>query len=329
MGIYRLSLRAIPHKRSVLVGGFLLGFAVAATLLAVSGLLIAKSRLAYHAADHAQSLSSMTSKWLSTFDRLAALDERDACSPHFITQLRQIAFLPDGIHELLYAQGDSILCSVTVGKAEQPIPLGLPDLTLNDRGIDVWIDRDLHVLGLPGLPGTFLRLGNFMMIISEPELVTPPAVWMEQRLYYLTADRNAAAGGWGSSQSVCEANGIYCIDLSAPVEEIVAHERMWITVGVVLSALCGLIAMWPLSVWLDRLWAFPNRFRKLMDQGSVICDYQPILSFAENRIGGIEVLARWRDITGEKIYPDKFLPVVQSSGLTRSFTEILVRRVYG
>ncbi|MCI5077556.1 EAL domain-containing protein [Oricola sp.] len=343
MSLYRLSLKAIPHRRGVIAGSFVAGFLLTAALLAFATTLAVKSTLAHHAAHKTHALGRSTTHWLDTLRRLGALDQADACSPDFIRRLRLIAFLPDGIHELIYTRDNVIECSVTLGRPDVPIEIGAPDLTLEDKGLDFWFDRNLGLLGQPNLQATFLRMDNYIVVITDPAQSPAPVPWIAQRASFWAALKSAGATAEASDTAVptaatpwmpsfrenaCETNGLLCVDLVVSPAALVAEERLWIVAGGLLSVLLGLIAMLLTRTGLDRLWALPNRLRYMMDGDSLCAAYQPILSIRDDRISGFEVLARWRDVTGETVMPDKFLPLILEGGLSRVFTEQLVRKVY-
>lgn len=333
MDLYKFSLRLTPYRRSILAAGFLLSFAAAAACLVASASMIMQSRIASHAAAQADSLTRTTSKWLETFALLDGLSGVTPCSDYFLDQMRRIAFLPDGIHELIHMKGNAIQCSVTQGKLAEPLDIGEPDFAVASGSIDIWFDRDLSILGFPGLSGTFMRVGDSMTIISEPALSAAPGSWLDQRIAFMTdavarGEKSAPAEQMSFRREICDANGIYCAEFDAPVGALMKEATSAIAGGLLLCIVSGLAGMLWLRNWLNHIWSFPTRFRHLLDADTLFCQYQPLLDLEERRVGGIEVLARWRDICGETVYPDKFLPVVERNAMTRLFTEVLVDRVY-
>lgn len=325
----------MPHKRAIMIGGFVAGFGLAMMLFALMSVLSIEARLTHYMYQQVRSLNDVTDKWAHTLDRLAGLRESEACSPDFLQKLRAIAFLPDGIHELLYAKGNMVICSVTMDRLAQPIDIGAPDFTLRrKRSIEIWANRDLSVFGRPEFRGTFIRVGNFLMIVVEPEPLPTPADWITTRIIFNADQRNPAENATAHpadaifTQSRCEMHDIFCVEAHASFGGFLAEQRVSIAIGFLIAALLGLFAGRGLGRKLDELWAFPTRVEKLMDDSRIDCDYQPILSLSEDRISGIEVLARWRDITGDTVLPDDFLPIIEARRLSRPFTEILVRHVY-
>lgn len=334
MDIYRRSLKLLPFKRVLVLGGFLAGFAAGAMLCIAAGYVAIGSTLANHLDHQTRSLNEVTGKWLGTIARLAELDETDACSERFLQDMRRIAFRPDGVHELLYAPGDAVLCSVSNGKLSAPIEIGEPDFTLRNGQIAVWKDRDPRLLGLPDLEGTFIRSGSFAMIVILPEAFPAPGDWMTTRVAFdiddpgMSAEVPAAPSGPSLGRFGCDANRFFCTETTASLPGLLGDQKGRIALVVMLAALLGLATARPVRDWLDHLWSFPVRFRKLMDSSNLLCVYQPILSFSETRIGAVEVLARWRDVDGEMVMPARFLPVAEAHGMTRALTEIIVARVH-
>ncbi|MCC2097610.1 MAG: EAL domain-containing protein [Hyphomicrobiales bacterium] len=328
---YRLLLRGLAYRKAIVAAGFLAGFALAIAMFVLTGAYSVSSALSNYMDQQMKSLDQVTSKWFATMGRLSELGDRDACSQSFVKQLRGIAFIPDGVHELLYASGDKVICSVTMGDADQPIALGQPDFALRNRKIEFWTDRNLDPFGLHGLEGTFMRSGNFLMIIIPPELFPTPAPWLKASITF-NANRPAAQGRLAPAnlafgRTDCDVNGVFCVEAGIDLRAFLADKKFRIGFAFAIAILLGWAVARILDKWLDRLWAFPMRLRKLMDESSIYCVYQPILSLADDRIDAVEVLARWRDITGETVMPGHFLPIVEAGQMTRTLTELVVRNV--
>ncbi len=334
MDIYRRSLKLLPFKRVIVLGGFLIGFAGGFLLCVVAAYFSVGATLTNHLEHQTRALEEVTGKWLGTIARLADLDESDACSEKFLSNLRRIAFLPDGVHELLYVPGGAVRCSVSKGRWSAPIAIGKPDFTLRNGQISVWKDRDLNLLGVPEMDGTFIRAGNFALVVILPEAFPAPVKWITSRIAFAGDGAGVQAGaldapaGPALGRSGCDVNRFFCTETKASVWGLLGDQKGRMALVVMLAALLGLATARPLREGLDHIWGFPVRFRKLMSASTLYCVYQPILSFSEARIGAIEVLARWRDIDGETVMPTRFLPVAEARGMTRAMTEILVARVH-
>lgn len=55
--------------------------------------------------------------------------------------------------------------------------------------------------------------------------------------------------------------------------------------------------------------------------------YQPIVSLVDNKLLGVEALARWRREDGSYLPPDKFIPIAEGGDLLRPFTEWTINTV--
>ena len=70
------------------------------------------------------------------------------------------------------------------------------------------------------------------------------------------------------------------------------------------------------------------RFRRHLNAGSVLCMYQPIQDVRTGEISGVEVLARWRDVDGSIVAPDKFIDLVVQADQTLAFTKMVADRAF-
>lgn len=288
---------------------------------------------------------------LSTFEEMDRRLVQPACSPAFLAELRRIAFLPDGINELLYAPGGSVQCSVNSGRLATPQPLGEPDIPAqNPFDMAFWIDMDLGFLGLDGMQGILAQRGSLAMIVPPQSLPATGPRWMEQELIFRFSDddwlhRQGEAGLYDEAtrhsgpplmsvlrgvfyEVACDTGGIHCVANRSYLTQLFGLG--WATVAVILLVASGLAA-WiaqHLQPIIERYWSFEARFLRRFDKGSVVCAYQPLLDLKRNLVTGCEVLARWRDLDGTIVPPDRFLPIIEKHGLTERFTAIVVAYAY-
>lgn len=293
----------------------------------------------------------LRSNVLGTFEAMEQRLTSVPCSPAFLDELRRIAFLPDGINELLYMDGDNVICSVNSGVFPQPKALSDPDIvSVNPYSMALWMDRDLTILGLPGMTGTIARKGGFGMVIPDQPPPAAPPRWLDVEVIVSAGDgrwwhRVGMAGVYrdvidhpaapvaslftGALRHLeCDHAGIHCLAVRTTLGNLFALG--WTTLGVILL-IAAVLAAW-LAQYLHRLiqnyWSFETRFLRKMTSGTVICAYQPLLDLRTDTISGCEVLARWRDIDGAIVGPDRFLPIVERHGLTARFTRMVVDQAY-
>jgi sensor c-di-GMP phosphodiesterase-like protein len=288
---------------------------------------------------------------LGTFDQMDARLVTAPCSPGFMDELRRIAFLPDGINELLYAPGGMAVCSVNSGLFTQPVDLGAAEVvTQGPHQMAFWLDRDLSFLRLEGLTASIAQRGSFALVVPTPPLPTTTPRWLEMELIvrasngrwwhrggqsgiYNESLEQARAGGFGlfnAAQFVmrCDSGGVHCLVGKARLPDLFALGMATIAVTLVV---CAVLAAWlsqQAHGFIARHWSFETRFLRRLGPDTIECVYQPLLHLKRDRIPGCEVLARWRDIDGTLVSPDRFIPLIEKHGLTQRFTTLVADRAH-
>ncbi|WP_075214279.1 EAL domain-containing protein [Mongoliimonas terrestris] len=283
---------------------------------------------------------------LLALDILAAEATAPACSEAFIRQMREVAYRPDGLNEFIHAPDGRIACTTTLGTSRAGVLVPEPDIRdLKPFGASFALNRKLDVLGLGGLVGTIVTRGDFAVVMPPLSVGDGLPPWLAVEIRTFAPDgrswhRAGTSGlfpvspadavpthGLVRQEIVCDSD-FDCILVRCDLG-MLAGKAPFVLVGAVLlaalvaTALAGLVRL-----WLGRYWSFEARFRRNMDGESVECVYQPLLRLADNAIIGCEVLARWRDLDGALVTPDRFIPVVEASGLTRAFTRHVADRAF-
>ena len=124
----------------------------------------------------------------------------------------------------------------------------------------------------------------------------------------------------------CDDQEVYCVATEANL--LVLARDWWtsLSVAIVLAALFAWVCANHALSWLKRHWSFEPRFKRKLNPKNILIAYQPILDAKTGQISGCEVLARWRDIDGTTVFPDRFIGIVERSGLTLAFTEMVAER---
>lgn len=285
-----------------------------------------------------------------TLDELEAALAASPCTLDFRAELRRFAYRPDGLNEFVYAPKGAIECSVSTEAFVPPLSLGIPDIARDAAaGSAIWLDRDLGSIGLVGLMGSIVLRNSIGVVVpaeqSDMKMETPD--WL--RLEVMRRDshgnwwhRSGEHGLYRSGLSaatpdrsfldrffrsmVCDEAKSYCVaSIADPVR--LASER---TATVVLALLALLVVSHLFASVLRnavrRYCSFENRFRRHLSADSIICSYQPVMDLRTGRITGCEVLARWRDVDGSIVFPDRFIPLVEREGLTLAFTRAIVEK---
>ncbi|WP_060574935.1 MULTISPECIES: bifunctional diguanylate cyclase/phosphodiesterase [unclassified Pseudonocardia] len=63
------------------------------------------------------------------------------------------------------------------------------------------------------------------------------------------------------------------------------------------------------------LFELAGRMPGALDRGEFDLEYQPLVSFSDGRVAGVEALARWRTADGDRLGPDVFIPLAEQTGL--------------
>jgi sensor c-di-GMP phosphodiesterase-like protein len=273
------------------------------------------------------------------------------CSREFMAEMQRVAFLPDGLNEFLYAPKGQVKCSTSQPVFVSPVELGAPDIDERDATSPaLWIDRDLAPLGRSAARGTIAELGPFAVAIPPYHRFANDWSWLEKQLVIVGPHRKVwnVAGDQGLYQRVlkpthfdllsrltsydvsqCDEQGRYCVASRA---DMILWAGDWLTILSSILVLAGIFA-WISAAnvlgWLRRYWSFEARFSRHLTSQSIEVVYQPIIDLRSGRVSGCEVLARWRDVDGTVVAPDRFIDIVARTGRTKEFTRLVVDRAYG
>lgn len=72
-----------------------------------------------------------------------------------------------------------------------------------------------------------------------------------------------------------------------------------------------------------------DELRIALDNDQLINYYQPIVSFANGEVMGVEVLVRWHKSTDEIVSPYKFLGVAEAFGLIQEMAQVVLQKSLG
>ena len=272
------------------------------------------------------------------------------CSPDFLAEMQRIAFLPDGLNEFLYAPNGIVHCSTSQPAFARPVPLGAPDIKGSEPSTpSLWIDRDLGPLGRPTAIATIAELGGFAVAIPPYTRYENGSPWVDKELVVVGPNGKVwnIAGEQGLYRRLatpehstlvsrlttvdriqCDDQRLYCVASRA---DLLAWTRDWITILssiVVLAAIFAGICATNIITWLSRYWSFEARFSRQLDAQTVVVVYQPIMDLRSGEVSGCEVLARWRDVDGTIVAPDRFIEIVARTGRTADFTRMVADRAY-
>ena len=253
------------------------------------------------------------------------------------------------MNEFLYAPHGIVKCSTNQPKFDTLVSLGSPDIKGNGPAdLDLWLYRDLEPIGRPGATGNIAKLGSFAVAIPAYSGCRNGANWLEKeivavgpkgQLWYIAGEPGAyrrvlqpahvslARRLTTVSRWRCGAHRLHCVASEA---RLLAWARDWATILSSVAILAALFA-WICSVnivsWFNRYWSFDARFCRYLTAQSIVVA-SPVLDLRSGKISGCEVLARWRDIDGTIVAPKRFIDIVERTGRTLLFTQMVVDKAH-
>ncbi|WP_193334896.1 EAL domain-containing protein [Devosia beringensis] len=336
------------HQRYLGLGLWLATFAVVVLAGAILGGQFVHQKMVTEAQHMLEPHLRLRENVAATFAAITDIVTAAPCSPVFHDQLRQVAFLPDGLNEFLYAPDGVVQCTVTADI--QPYDLGAPDVVSDRDGLLIWYDRPLDFIGRSGLTGTILVDDGIGIVTPPVDEVAQSSDWMRFQMVDVAASgqywpRAGQSGIFASVRTTdgpfaryfplhdgayadmtCLPDGTICMATTASLVDVVTANLRGVALAILLGGFLALGISGQIHALLRRFWSFEARFHRHFTPQSILCTYQPILSLATGKISGCEVLVRWRDVDGATVYPDQFLPVVEKLGLGRQLTEYVVAK---
>lgn len=338
------------HQWLVRAGLFFGLFVLLVAVVAGFGLYQVQTLLDDGARAQMRTMSATVDAAETAFKELEAQATASPCSAEFLSQMRLVSMIPDGINELLYMPGGTPLCSVNFSHFYRVVDLGPPDVArAGADGSVLWLSRPLDVLGYPGMVGSVVKRGKFAVVV--PSQAYPPALdWAKQASAVQLADGTFkriddgtepwpfdSNGAMTSATDAllprmwsieCRLEGGLCVAQTTTLGVAMARFAGWVTLGFAMAALG---AAWLSGVThglLRRHFAFEARFLRHFTADRIICTYQPVLDMATGRVSGCEVLVRWRDLDDRVVFPDQFLPTIEKRGLTVTLTKFVIDRAH-
>lgn len=322
------------------------------TLAIASGIALGtlKNYLSKQTVQVSEILNSPVRAAVHAFDQIAATSDRPRCDVQLLDAMRDVAFLPDGINEFLHLENGAIACSSSRGFLSTPIALGRPIIRSSDRlPIDVWMEVDLAGLGHPGQRGTVVAVGRFGAVLPKSSLPGEFPSWLalegvvaapsgaviaydgDAGLFArnrLALAQGATSTASGLVQNHCVVGELYCVAGAISVVGVMSDFVPWVILLLLFCALTAGFVAGKIRLLVTRYFNFGARFRRNLGAETILCHYQPIVDLETGLIVGCEVLARFRDLDGTVVYPDRFIPLVDADGRSMELTRLVIQKAY-
>lgn len=337
------------YRRAIVATVFVCSFVAIIAAMGSYAIHNATHTMRSEALQATEHFARLRSNLLATFDAMEAELTAAPCSPAFNDQLRRIAFRPDGLNEFLYAPGGVVQCSARSSRFDTPVSLGPPDIIdTGKRGLQLWMDRDLGFLGLPGEHGTIALQEPHAAIVPLQTIDLAAADWLALEAVLAATDgrswhrggtegvyaQGVAANAAGTSVLTsgklnlveCDDLGRHCVAATAELVALARQAGGRLVVALLVAIILAAATAGQARRMIARYWSFEARFRRHLNADSIACAYQPVMNLDTGEITGCEVLARWRDLDDSLVFPDRFIGIVERHGLTMRFTELVAQR---
>ena len=121
----------------------------------------------------------------------------------------------------------------------------------------------------------------------------------------------------------CDSNLQLCIALAMDNEQIRNRYSVVLYLLVFMSVTAGAISYFGFRNLTEYYYSTKQRVKRGYKHQSFYCLYQPIVELHSCKVIGCEVLARYKDQSGE-LYPDQFIPQIKDLNLTWQFTRQII-----
>jgi sensor c-di-GMP phosphodiesterase-like protein len=236
------------------------------------------------------------------------------CSPGARELMREIDLTSTYLQAIGYVRGGALVCSSIT---DPPVPLGAPNFRTT-AGVTFYLDvpvRDTY-----GHPLLALELDHYAVLVhrnlpldiwtSAPD-VSLAVLHTEYRALHIQHGHIDPAwmGRLGNQAAVTFSDGRYFVAM--------VRSQRFLTVAV---------AAIPISDMEQRSREISKRLvpaalRAALRHGQLFLEYQPMIELRGGTCAGAEALLRWRDLDGELVPPELFIPVAEACGMIGRLTE--------
>lgn len=315
--------------------GYLLGRAVT--------LRLAESQLAQLAARTIAEADASSRESRSVLATIVA-SKRALCSEEELASLRLLIFRSEYLQDAGHIRNGKIVCSATLGRLDQPIPIPPPDFSQSDR---TSVYKSFPPLAVGRLNVVALQLNDSYVIFSpflEVHRAAPPIHYFSLGI----EDPNQKAGrelgafsqagkailatdGQGRFGEMlyatrCSSKYFNCITDSISVSDAMrTGSHLLFGTYMALGGLSGILVGFYVSLLYRRNRNMVHQLRRAIAGDNLGVVYQPIVQLGDGRIVGAEALARWTDEEGFSVDPEVFIRVAEDQGFVVEITRLVLR----
>jgi len=300
-------------------------------------------------------------EFLSNLDHLNDVPELQPCSDEMLRLLRITEYRSRYWHEYAYVENGQLLCSTSLGVLVTPLAEPQPDFQNNqfsftrhapvpllDGSVTAMRMQQgnfralLRPLNNPADGVSWLSFGTFTVqeniyrhiygdadfypkqLIMEKEVALTE--YQSRRDFQSAGSSEAEVADWYEQgywvAQLClrpQACGVVSVNL---VAFFTAEKEMTTAILICFIVILFLTTILT-SLLYQRHFSLNRQLKRGIRHGRIVCHYQPIIPVNPRDPFGCEVLCRWIDESGSLVYPDRFIPDVESNGQSALLTEIV------
>ena len=276
----------------------------------------------------------------ATLDRVNELTFTQ-CSNEHLFAMRKILFRSRFVKEIGFYEDDALGCSTYLGILDVPFTDAAPDfVTIQD---DIfWVNTPLALFDEKAV-GTVVKRGRYNAVLDMGNVIgfTRFLDWQlfynGDKFYHMAGNKtllkNSVSESELSSDSFFSLHFIKCHDvyyLTCLKVDPDMNRLFDLHVGKLL--LLFLVTLMTAAFshvltfnYLRHKHSLESRIKKGLAKSSFYCVYQPFVDLESGEVIGCEVLSRFEDELGA-IYPDEFIPQIKALGITREFTQDMIKK---
>jgi sensor c-di-GMP phosphodiesterase-like protein len=328
--------RLIVYALTFIATAVALPIALSIYVVHDQGLESEKARALNYAGDALRRSETTTDQIIAAFEKLKGLNSSEPCSPKHIAAMRQLDLTSSYIQAIGHVEGNLLVCS-SLGTELVGMDLGPVDFVQPSGG------RVRTAVSFPFAPGEIfivVERDGFAAIVHR-DLPLDATTEVNDVSFAITSNANGriltsrgtVRPQWlaplpqGTRKTLVDDRYVVAIVSSqrhylqaaaaVPATNLryrwQQYAMLLIPIGLLVAALSGGGAL-----FLARhRTSIRTVIRGALDRNEFFLQYQPIVDLRTNRMVGAEALIRWRRMKGEIVAPDRFIPVVEESGLSQ------------
>ncbi len=241
------------------------------------------------------------------------------------------------IKDILYFKKDYIILSSILGSLNIPQLKGAPDFIYD--GKEVWLNHSI-VYDYSVFTSQLIKSGNYAVLIDRGfyNNISSDYQWElvyqgnqnnehfigKKNIYSETRNRFSFNGYY---RKIENASGDYNMGIFIPYRKLLQQQSFLVKIILLLSFLVFILSFYLVSNYELFFNNQSIRIKRGLRKERFYFLYQPIIALETGEIKGVEVLARFKDKSGN-IYPNEFIPILIKLNKTWEFTKILFNQVH-